>query len=232
MAIALVNKYDTVNFGTGGGTGVQSLTPTVAVGNVLVIAAANDNAAATQTFTVSGTGLVVTGRQLLVDASSAAFNNTSLWTATITAGGTPSVSCTSNTNTVNYGFAIYVFSGVGAVGTSTSATPSTTGALSITTGATNSCVLVLLNDFNGVSSARTYLTTAGAVAVDSTMSDSTAATLDAAHYLSVGTAGVKSVGVSAPTGRTWTMAAIELQPPGISSQSLIVNKALRRSTNY
>jgi hypothetical protein len=232
MAIALVNKYDTVNFGTGGGSGVQSLTPTVAIGNVLVLVAANDNANATQTFTVSGTGLVVTGRQLLVDATNSAFNNTSLWTATITAGGTPSVSCTSNTNLVNYGFAIYVFSGVGAVGTSTSATPSSTGALSITTGATNSCVVVVLNDFNGVSTARTYLTTAGAVAVDTTMSDSSSATLDGAHYLSVGAAGTKSVGVSAPTGRTWTMAAVELQPLGIAPLSLLVNKALRRSTVY
>lgn len=227
MAIAFLNKYETLF----NNTGTKTLVPTTAVGDVFVIIGADDtNGTVTPFTTPSGTGLTVTSRQAINNHASA--NDLQVWTAVVTSGGTPTVSCT-NSAGFDWAFVMYRYSGVNAVGASVGAPNNSTGNINLTTSVDNAAVILAMNDFSA-GTAPTYLTTAGAFTTESHLQIAAAGSLDAGHYINAGLAGVKNVGASAPTS-TWTIVAIELQPSipvAVPPPSLIVNKALRRSTNY
>lgn len=86
--------------------------------------------------------------------------------------------------------------------------------LAITTTGTSSTVVMVVDDWNAVSgTSRTYNTaTAGAFTETYYGTSATFLTAYAGYYASPGTAGAKTVGLTAPTGQQPAMIAVELTP--------------------
>jgi hypothetical protein len=224
MSITFVTAYVSPSFDS---TSPKTLTPTVAVGDCLVLVASTANLSPTEPFATapSGTGLVVTSRQSLFNGSTT--GDLHVWTATVTTGGSPVVSLPCGF-VDTWVFGIYRYSGVSAVGTSVSAAAAGT-TISITPGVANAAVFLVMNDGNGAAGLPTANTTAGAYTNESNVIDSGNGSLYAGHYISVGTAGAKTVGVSAPTG-PWSIIAVELQPSITNLATIrLLSQAVKRA---
>lgn len=103
-------------------------------------------------------------------------------------------------------------SGVGssAINTGTSGSPS----VAITTTQDNSAIVVIVTDWNANSGTQTFTSNGGAgspTGLTGYVGDSNHYGVAIAYYANAGTAGSKTVGMSAPTGQKWTIIAIEVK---------------------
>lgn len=200
-------------------TGTLTASVTVAAGDVLVYAAWTGQGTAVPaaptggglTFTqqVSGNSTNITG-----DAEAAIFTATSASSQTFTLTGTLTGT---GAATNAWLFQVLRFSGV-TVGSSFGTAASTTGTLGITTTNANAALALVVTDFNAVAPGTpTYSTaTAGAFTSIYAAASGAAWTAYVGYHASDGTAGAKTIGVTAPTGQKSAIAAVELVPASSS----------------
>ncbi|MGV1079715.1 MAG: hypothetical protein ACOYD1_07665 [Candidatus Nanopelagicales bacterium] len=176
----------------------------VEVGDVLVVLASG-----TSPLTVSDSaGLAWTLRQSITAAS---YTPVYLWTATVAAAGSLTVTVTRMGGSSAYGVDATVWRGV-TVGASAQAHASGAPSLAITTAAAGSAVVVMSSDWNGASgTSRTWRTGAGA-ATELAYEDVGSSTYYVAYHAAAGAAGAKTVGLSAPSGQKYSIVALSLEP--------------------
>lgn len=190
---------------------------------------------------LTASGLTFTQRQVIDSAGNCI---TSIWTA-------PAPSTTSYTLSLaqtvggggKFGMTAFVFRDHGGVGASSSTTGTGGPSLGITTTSDNSMVVVASADWNAADgTSRTWRTANVAATEDLYGRDSAAYTWYVGHHTDTGTAGAKTVGLSAPSGQKYSIAAIEvigvaggstidLQPTGISSAEAFGTPTLTWTTN-
>ncbi len=108
-----------------------------------------------------------------------------------------------------------IFSGSSGIGASAinngaSGTPS----VSITTTQANSAIVVIATDWNAATGSQTFTSSGGAgspTALTGFPGDNSHYGVAIAYYADAGSAGAKTVGMSAPTGQKWTIAAVEVK---------------------
>jgi hypothetical protein len=191
-------------------TSPKTVSVTTAVGDVLVCYGMTADGATTLNTPTGGTGLSWTLRQ---SAGIVAGNRTPvyIWTATATTAQTLTLSMTRNgTTTWQWGFNCLRFSGSSGIGASSSTIGDGGPSLNLTTTQDNSAVVVANSDFAVVATARTWRTTAGAFTEQTYSTVSGQMTVYGGYHPTVGTAGSKTVGLSAPATQTYSIAAVEV----------------------
>jgi hypothetical protein len=185
-----------------------------------------------------GTSVTRTARAT-EDANSSTSAEARAWTAPITSDHTPSFNATGGGNFI--GTAI-LFRGSDGVGTGTSTnngTGSGAPSLNITTLVDNSAIVVVVADWNAVDGAtRTWRTvngttpTAGNGFERSYARNAAAVTYYVAYYPDVGAAGVKTVGLSAPSTMRYVICAVEIKGAQGPRKLIMQQQALRRAAYW
>jgi len=189
-------------------------------GDVLVVTAVTEDYNAAKIADVdSGDGAVWTEQQAISTP-----NNSSLaiYTAPVASAGTRTITVSLvDMSPSAWGFGVYVFRGGSGVGASASKTG--TGAPSqtlVTTGA-NSAVVVVVGDWNAVDgTTRTWRS--GAIE-KSYFRDAAAYTVYTGVVLDSAAAGSKNEGLSAPTGMTYSIGALEILGSGAAAPTPVAN---------
>jgi hypothetical protein len=137
-------------------------------------------------------------------------------TATSTTSITVTLTHVGNTTTW-YGGGVYVFRDSNGIGASNKTNSTGGPSMSLTTTQTNSAIVYVSGDFVPVDGAsRTWRTinsvtpTAGNGFEKTYFFNASHYTVYSAYWLDVGATGAKTVGLSAPTGQTYSIAAIEV----------------------
>jgi hypothetical protein len=209
VASYVVSSWDT-------STTPKTVTPTTAAGDFLcVLAAAEDNDATLGT--PSGNSLTYTVRQQSAGTPDDA-SRVSVWTAPATAATGWTLTGTRGGTALKWGFITLRFSGSGGYGGGSVATAgSGAPSLNITTTQANSAIAVIVADWNAADgTSRTWRTvngvtpTAGNTLERVYFRNGLNYTVYSAYYSDAGAAGVKTVGLSAPAGQTYSIIAIEI----------------------
>jgi hypothetical protein len=191
----------------------KTISVTVATGDVLtVIGGVGGNSPTLTGISNTGPALTWSLQQSIVAAS---FSQAYVWTSTA-AGSSGAVVITvtaANTSDV-WGAGALRHSGVSGIGASAQAhVASSTPSLNLTTTQDNSSLVVLSMDFNSLTTpAPTYLTT-GVGTANQVALHRQASTLAAYgwYHADTGAAATETVGMSAPTGQTYSIVAVELK---------------------
>jgi hypothetical protein len=194
-------------------TATSPKTASVTVQNndrLVVIGATGD--ASTTLGTPTGGSLTYTLQQSVVVTN---YTTVYVWTATATSATTFSVSITRSGGTANYwGFNVLLYRDSDGFGAS-SKTNVANGApsLGLTTSFTDSAIVVINADWSAVDgTTRTWRQVNGASPTEQTyFRDSTMYTVYAARHANAGTAGAKTVGLSAPGSQKYSIAAVEVR---------------------
>lgn len=142
-----------------------------------------------------------------------------VWTATANATDSITVSMDSSSSAAHWGFTVYVWRGSSGVGNSNK-TNVASGApsLALTTAQDNSAILTGNGDWNaGSGTSRTWRTvnsitpTSGNGLETKYLQDTSFYTVYEAYWNDAGTAGSKTVGLSAPTGQKYSIVAVEIK---------------------
>jgi hypothetical protein len=113
-----------------------------------------------------------------------------------------------------WGFMLLRWAGGGVVGTAVSGSgTSSTPSLAITTSAANSAIACINTDWNATSGTRTYRQVNAANPTERDYFGVAGSTYigEVFTYADAGTAGAKTVGLTAPTGENWATIAVEVQ---------------------
>lgn len=209
-------------------------TVSVTVGNGDVIVILGETFLGTDTLgTPSGGGLTYTLQQSIVAVSSQ--NNVYLWTAPSASSQTFTMSISMAGTANNWGYTVLRFANINSVGASNKGTGTGTGpSVNVTTTSADSILVMGDSDFNASGTGATYRTGPGTPTETLHDTSGGGGTFWAAFYPDAGAIGAKTVGMTAPT-QNWATVVVELTQTvavGAAPQSLIVNKALRRSTLY
>ena len=207
----------------------KTVTPTTVVGDVLVVVGNTEDEAVTLT-TPTGNSLTYTLQQSVTVTD---FTATYLWTAPDNTGGTGwTLSVSRAGSALEFGFTVARFSGSDGVGAS-SKTNVTSGApsLDITTQQDNSAIVVISGDWSAQDGAsRTWRTVNGTTPTAGNGFELVYArsaithAVYVAYYPDAGTAGTKTVGLSAPGSQKYAILAVEIKgaaappPPGPALQ--------------
>ena len=217
----------------------KTLNVSVNAGDLLVVTTAAEDGQATLTLTA--TGLTWTKQQ---EVDVASYTVVQVWTATAgaTQSYTLSLAESDGVFTGFFGMTATVWRDHGGVGAS-SKTNVSSGApsLGITTTSDNSAIVVATSDWNASDGTSRTWRTAGVAATETLYGrDSSNYTRYAAYHTDAGTAGAKTVGLSAPSGQKYSIVALEvigtasgsidLAPTGISSAEAFGTPALDKST--
>ena len=198
------------SFSWGSSTTPKTVDVTVAAGDILVVLASTSSPSKT-VGTPSGGGLTYTLNTSVESVSSRC--NVYLWSAPCASSQTFTLSGSRTAGSGAFGFAAFRFGANGGTGAAT-ATNSATGnpSLGITTTQNNSAIVVVTADWNGLDGAtRAYPTVNGSAPVERTYQLSLGSyTTYGVYYADAGAAGSKTVGMSAPTGQQWSIAALEV----------------------
>lgn len=188
-------------------------------GDLLIAYAINESESGAAPTIATATGSTSAWTTRVDGSTSATETEFVIWSATATATGNITVSFTDAGGTW-YGGNVVAFrnsSGTGATAGPTSAAGAPS--LAITTTVDNSWIFCVWGDWNAVDGAsRTWRTvnsitpTSGNGLERTYFRDASHYTVYAAYWNGVGTAGVKTVGVSAPTGQLYRMGAVEIKP--------------------
>jgi hypothetical protein len=182
----------------------------VQAGDILVAYAVNEDAGSTianpPTGTLSGTWT------LKQSGTTASYTGLRLWTLAVTSNqSNVNVSFANGGN--NFGGDVLHFRNASSVGVSAIAS-SATGNPSLTlNGVGDNSTLVMVNgDWTAKTGSRTYTTTsAGTFTETSAYADGSSYGVEAGYYANAGTSGNKTIGLTAPTGMKWALAAVELK---------------------
>lgn len=213
------SAYDTI-------TTPKTVSVTTQAGDIVVVYGGIENGTATLA-TPTGNGLSYTLKQSVeLDTNWA---SAYIWTAVDTTGGTNwTLSVSRAGGSVQWGFACLVFRDSDGVGASSKTNVSGAApSLGITTTQDNSAVVVCNVDWNALDgSSRTWntvnsITPTNGNGLETTYAYSSGAhTVYGAYYNDTGTAGSKTVGLSAPGGQKYSIVAVEIK--GISVTAPVV----------
>jgi hypothetical protein len=165
---------------------------------------------------VAGGSLTWTKNQWVKVAS-----NTYVLVASATATSTTSITVSfthlGNTASLWFGGGVYVFRDSNGIGASNKTNSTGAPSMTLTTGSNNSAIVYISGDWAAVDGAsRTWRTinsitpTAGNGLEETYFRDAAHYGVYSAYWTDVGAAGSKTVGLSAPTGQTFSIAAIEV----------------------
>jgi len=194
----------------------KTVTPTTAAGDILAVFGGVEDFDLATLNTPTGNSLTYTQQQAV--AVSGNWCAAHIWTAPDATGGAGwTLSDTRTAGVAVWGFNCLRFSGSDGVGAS--AKTNTTGApsLDITTQADNSAIVVFVADWNAVDGAtRTWRTVNGITPAagdgeKTYFTNGINYTVYGAYYSDAGAAGVKTVGLSAPTGQEYSIVAVEIK---------------------
>ena len=208
MAAPTLATYAKTLFDT---TTSKSVTVAVNAGDLLVVQGSSENELYTIA-TPTATGVTFTLRQSIVVTD---YATAYVWTAPIVSSASLTISTSRSVTNGSWGFGVYVFSGHGGVGASSKANvASGAPSLALTTTASNSAILVLNADWNAVNgSGRVWRTGAGTFTEENYFLGAGLFTVYAGYHPDAGVAGLKTVGLSAPTGQKYSIIALEVLPP-------------------
>lgn len=195
---------------------------TVQSGDVLVLVGVTEDVDSI-TFgnlpTNTNTAFAWTQRQLF--ATTGDWTGIGIFTATATAGQSMTVSITATGGSATngaWGFNVYTFRGSDGIGASSITNAAGGPSLGLTTTTDNAAIIVVSGDWNAADGAsRTWRTvnsitpTSGNGMEQTYFRDAAHYTLYSAYYTDAGAAGSKTVGLSAPTGQNYVIAAIEVK---------------------
>jgi hypothetical protein len=214
MTITLATVVPSAN-AFAGATTPDTASISVVTGDYLVVMGCSGSS--TQDMSApSGGGLTYTfGNSAGVNLAN--LNGVDLYYTAITTPQTFTVSRTiSPNNSTSWGFILFRFSGVTAIGANATGGNATASlpSVSITTGAVNSAIVMINTDYLEVLTAPTYLTATAGTFVEQNHTENTGVgTVFAGWYPNAGTAGVKTIGLTVPTNQQWSLVALELQGP-------------------
>ncbi|SFK69603.1 Ig-like domain-containing protein [Methylocapsa palsarum] len=135
----------------------------------------------------------------------------SIWTAAVDANKTMSITFTREGGTGNYGGNIFAFRNA-IIGASSNTNGFGSSTLNFTTTQTNSAIVVANVDWNAVSgSSRVWRTNAGAFTEKSYANVSGAYSIYGGFHQNAGASGTYAVGLSAPDGEKYSIAAVEVK---------------------
>lgn len=210
VAPTFVAEYETVWNTT---TTPKTVSVTTAVGDVLVVIGMAEGRLATLGTPTGGTGLTWTLRQEVTATPPEDWATAKVWTAVATTAETFNLSIARAGTAQQWGWIAMRWSGSDGVGAS-SKTNVSGGApsLGLTTTGDNSAICVGNSDWNAIDGAsRTWRTVNGAAATEQAyFRSSTSYALYAGRHNDAGTAGAKTVGLSAPSGQKYSIVAVEV----------------------
>lgn len=189
-------------------TSPKTVSVTMAPGDTLTVVGMTEDSTITLNTPTGGTGLTYALQTSAVLASHA---TAYLWTAVSGTTQTFTLSLTTAGSVGNWGFNALRYAGSGGVGNAASTTGSGGPSLNITTLRDNSVIVVASSDWAAVDgTTRTWRTTAGALTEQSYARVVNQYTIYAGFHPDAAAAGAKTVGVSAPVGQTYSIAAVEI----------------------
>jgi hypothetical protein len=228
LALALIGTIPRVNHARGSGLGIvtnpatyasgfttsttpKTLSITVTAGDVLLITQVSGDPNNQVWATPTGGGLTYIPLQ-----SQSPNGQLQVWSATAGTSQTFTMTAAVTANPFNtqWGFFVYQFTGVSAVGASATAmNNSVAPSIGLTTTVSHSAIFMVDVDANVSTSAATYLTGPGTFTelTHVTTVGGGAFTVWGGWYPDSGTAGAKTAGMSAPT-QTYGIIVVELQP--------------------
>lgn len=201
----------------------------VSAGDVIVIKAVNANATAAPQF---GTPTGLTGSPTVTSRVSIGTTNSNcrvaIWTVVATSSQANAVISVAQTGTAaDYGIEVVQYPSTCAVGAnvwSAQTTATGTPSASASTTVAHSVIEYASTDWAALTGSPTYLTaTAG------TFTQTVAATVSGQYtyylgrYADSGTVGSKTIGMSAPTGQTWTLGGVEIVDSGGTSTPITLS---------
>lgn len=164
------------------------------------------------------TGNSITFSAVTIAGDSGSFGEVGLSTGTDNVGGTFTISWERTQNDYMFwGFVVYVFRGSNGIGTPVASTGSGGPSQALTTTQDGSAIVYLSTDWNAVDgTTRTWRTnnvtpTAGNGGEKTYFRDSAHYSLYSAYWSDAGSAGAKTLGLSAPTGQAWAAASVEVK---------------------
>lgn len=232
-APTFVSEYEST---WGVATTPRLVSVTTAVGDVLVFCGMTESNDVLTTPT-GGTSLSWTLKESI---NQSGYGSVYLWYATATTAETFNISCTnSGVGTNFWGYNVFRFSGSNGIGSSAQGNVATsTAQISITTTQINSSVVVFNVDFLAIDGAsRTWVTASIGTFTEQTYSFNTSHyTVYGGRHLDAGSIATYTVGLSAPTGQTYSMVAIEVKgasaATGPVGQQKIVSQGIKRAAIY
>lgn len=174
--------------------------------DVLVAYAMTDSEATTVNISNSGAALAWTLQQAVLVTG---FSWLGLWTHVVEQSRAAVTVSFAGVGGGFFGGDVLVVRGSDGVGASSKANGSGAPTLNITTTRANSLVVVPNVDFAVGAGARTWRTGAGAL-TETTFANATNMTVYGGYHADAGPAGTYAVGLSAPTGQTYSIAAVEV----------------------
>lgn len=197
-------------------TAPKTVSVTTQAGDLLVIVSAVENGSTTFN-TPSGNGIAFTSRQIVdLDTN---WCDIGIWTGTDATGGTNwTLTVDTTAGGFQFGATCFVFRNHGGYGASSKTNVSGAApSLGLTTTQDNSAIVVISADWVPVDGAsRTWLTVNSLTptngnGMERTYHSNANYTAYAAYYSDAGTTGSKTVGLSAPGGQKYSIAAIEVK---------------------
>jgi hypothetical protein len=192
-------------------TSPKSASVTVANGDALVVIAITEDESRSLG-TPTGGGLTYT---LQEEVNVTDYTHVYVWTALSASSQsfTLDVAHASGDNTMWYGLIVLRFSSVSSIGAAEKTNVSSGApSLSITTTSANSSLVIASGDWNATDgTARTWRSVNGSAATETTyFRDASHYTVYTGYHSDAGSTGAKTVGLSAPSGQKYAIAAVEL----------------------
>lgn len=205
-----VAEYEATWTNTAAGAS-KTVDVTVANGDIIVVLGGSEQGGGVTLGTPTGGGLTYTSRQAAVNGGS--WSTAYIWTAPSTSAQTFTLQITcAGGSSGSWGFNVLRFSGHGGVGASSNTNVSGAApSLGLTTTGNNSAIAIINTDWNAADGTTRTWRTVGAAATEQTYyRDSSAYAAYVGRHIDAGTAGAKTVGLSAPSGQKYTIAAVEI----------------------
>lgn len=192
----------------------KTATVTGQAGDILVAGCVMEGSS--ETFNVpTNDGAALTWTQRQLDNATASITRLGVWTATLDTSRTIVVTGHISNGTINrWGIVTRAWRGSAGVGASSIAVADTTTpwSVGVTTTQDNSALDWISGDWNAVAGARTALVTGvGAFTERTAVDTSTIYYVEGGYHADVGTAGAKTVGVSAPAAQKWQGIVVEIK---------------------
>jgi hypothetical protein len=209
-APTFVGEHEVSSWTTTTGTVKSTSSFSVTAGDLLVAYGGTADGPVTEAISSSGVSLTWTLRQSNVALGLAP---SYVWTATAPSSGSVTVRFTRTGSYGSYGGDVLQFRNSAGVGASAITTGSGTPSLGITTTTDHSALVVYSSDWRAVNgSSRTWLTSsAGTFSEQTYFTASGDMTGYGGYHADAGTAGSKTVGLSAPSGQDYTTIALEVK---------------------
>jgi hypothetical protein len=204
-----VGEHEVSSWTTTTGTVKSPSSFSVTTGDVLVAYGGTADGPVTEAISSSGGGLTWTLRQSNVALG---YAPSYIWTATATSSGSVTVRFTRTGSYGSYGGDVLQFRGSAGIGASAVTTGTGTPSLGVTTTTDHSALVVYSSDWSAVNgSSRTWLTTPGTFSEQTYFWQSGDMTGYGGYFGDAGSAGTKTVGLSAPSSQTYTTLALEVK---------------------